>query len=151
MNSNRVRTVGQLFARVAPTTWHWRPVSGTQHATWELVQDGAPPSNVFALGEALSRQARLIAAFNPAVLLEVDVAEEHILDASERLELVAMVLERHLRRAYRLKHSEHYDDLNHLVREISAVLASLQESTQGSQRLLIAVEEVERQVLGNAG
>jgi hypothetical protein len=135
--------IRRLLARVSPSGWRWQPFDGTAGPAWELVQEGTPPSEVFALGEVLSAQARLIAAFTPAVLLSVAEAEEQRLDAAERLEQAALVLQRHLRRCYRLKQHEHYDDLGQLTHTLAAVLENLVASTQGSAVLLKALEEAQ--------
>jgi hypothetical protein len=133
--------VRRLLARVTMSPWRWQPVEGTAQPTWELVQDGAAQTQVFALGEVLSVQARLIGTFTPAVLGEVATAEEQQLDAAERLEQAAVVLRRHLRRCYRLKQREHYKDVGRLARALASVLESLTASTQGSALLLKALEE----------
>lgn len=138
-----LKVSGRLLAQVTAKDWRWQPVEGAASPTWELVQDGMPRSEVYALGEVLSAQARVIAAFTPAALLELSAVEGHRLDAAERLEQASMVLRRHLGRCYRLKQREHYDDLVQLTRKLAAVLVSLGASAQGSELLLEALEESE--------
>ena len=108
-----------------------------------LVQEGAPPTNIYAIGSVLSNQARLIANLGPPVLAEIENAQALALDATEGLEFATLVLERYLQRAYRLKHHEHYSDLRLLVKNVAAVLSALQQSTLVSNRLLDSLELAE--------
>ncbi|MFG6486250.1 hypothetical protein ACG04R_06170 [Roseateles sp. BYS78W] len=135
--------IRRLLSRVSPSGWRWQPVEGTAGPAWELVQDGAAPSEVFALGEVLSGQARLIAAFTPSVLSSLETAEEQRLEAAERLEQASLVLRRHLRRCHRLKQQEHYEDLRQLTQLLSGVLENVGASVHASSVLLEALEEAQ--------
>jgi hypothetical protein len=118
-------------------------LAGTDGAVRALVQDGAPETNIYAVGEVLSHQARLIAEFGPPLLVDIADARERALDTAERLEVLSDVLERLLKRAYRLRHREHYSDLGTLTRGVAAVLATLNTSALDSKRLLDALELAE--------
>ena len=122
------------------TPWRWVLVADSNGSTRGLVQEGAPPTNIYAIGSVLSRQARLIAELGPPVLADLENAQALALDATEGLEFATLVLERHLQRAYRLKHHEHYSDLRLVVKNVAAVLSALQRSSLVSNRLLDSLE-----------
>ena len=125
------------------TPWRWVLVADSDGAMRGLVQDGAPPTNIYAIGSVLSSQARLIADLGPPVLADLENAQALALDATEGLEFATLVLERHLQRAYHLKHYEHYSDLRLLVKNVAAVLSALQQSALVSNRLLDSLELAE--------
>ena len=125
------------------TPWRWVLVADADGAMRALVQDGAPATNIYAIGAVLSSQARLIAELGPPVLADLESAQALALDATEGLEFATLILERHLQRAYRLKHHEHYADLRLLVKNVAAVLSALQQSTLVSNRLLDSLELAE--------
>jgi|GEM_PF-6572099 len=125
------------------TPWRWVLVADSDGAMRGLVQEGAPPTNIYAIGSVLSNQARLIANLGPPVLAEIENAQALALDATEGLEFATLVLERYLQRAYRLKHHEHYSDLRLLVKNVAAVLSALQQSALVSNRLLDSLELAE--------
>lgn len=131
------------FGQHSLAPWRWTLLAGTDGAVRALVQEGAPETNVYAVGEVLSHQARLIAEFGPPVLVDIMEARETALDTAERLEFLTDVLARLLGRAYRLRHRAHYSDLGALTRGVAAVLVSLNSSTLDSKRLLDALELAE--------
>ena len=120
--------------------WRWTLLAGTDGAVRALVQDGAPETNVYAVGEVLTHQARLIAELGPSVLVDFTEAQERALDVAETLDYLTDVLEGLLRRAYRHRHREHYSDLGVLTRGVTAMLVSLNSSALDSKRLLDALE-----------
>lgn len=130
------------------TPWRWVLVADSDGAMRTLVQDGASPTHIYALGSVLSSAARLIAEFGPPALAELESAQAMALDATEGLEFATFVLERHLPRAYRLKHHEHYRDLRLLVKSVGAVLSALQQSAMVSNRLLDSLELAEARSRG---
>lgn len=131
------------FGQHSLESWRWTLVADAEGAVRALVQDGAPDTNIYAIGAVLSPQARLIAELGPPVLAEVAAAQENALDAAEQLEFLADVLKRLLSRAYRLGHGEHYADLRTMTRGIAAALVSLKGLTLDSKRLLDALELAE--------
>ena len=143
MSADTPRVLQQLFALMPPLEWEWRPLPADEGPAFELVQKGGAPTNVFALGSTLSRQARWVQAMGPAVLVERAEACEGPLHAAERLQQLTERLTRHLQRCYRLHHQEHYEDLRLMARDVRAILQDLQAPERAAQLLMKALDEVQ--------
>ncbi|MES2992301.1 MAG: hypothetical protein V4844_12860 [Pseudomonadota bacterium] len=142
MSAGTPRVLQQLFALMPPLEWEWRPLPVEDGPAFELVQQGGSPTNVFVLGATLSRQARWVEAMSPVFLLEIAEACEGQQQAIERLQQLSERLTRHLRRCYRLRHQEHYEDLRLMAQDVQAVLQDLEAPERTAQLLMKALDEV---------
>lgn len=115
-----------LYALSSKGPWRWQ-LTGENRNLWELVHGGSTTApSVYAIGQTLSPQARLIAELHPQVLAELGVSEENCQLALERLQRLQWSLERVQRRAYRQGQREHYQDLGEAMTELQMVLRLLE-------------------------
>lgn len=111
--------------------WKWQLVETAPGDTpmRALVQDdGAGGENlcgIFAVGETLSLQARVIEQVSPTVLKEVSERAVLVQDAKERLEPLMQLAQRLTQRAYQHKRSDEYADLQQLRATLSVLLKLL--------------------------
>ena len=115
--------------------WKWRLVETApgDSPMRALVQDdgagGERLCGVFAVGETLSLQARVIEQVSPAVLKEVSERAVLVQDAKERLEPLVQLAQRLTQRAYQHKRTDEYPDLQRLRAGLS-VLHRLLDATE---------------------
>lgn len=115
--------------------WRWRLVEAApgDAPMRALVQDdGAGGENlcgIFAVGETLSLQARVIEQVSPTVLKEVSERAMLVQDAKERLEPLMQLAQRLTQRAYQHKRADEYADLQRLRAGLS-VLNKLLDATE---------------------
>lgn len=108
-----------LLGRGAPR-WHWQLVESApgEPPVRALVQDdgmgGTTLCGVFAMGETLSLQARVLAQVSPALLKEASERALLLEDAAERVQPLTELAQRLTQRAYQHKRSDEYSDLQRL-------------------------------------
>lgn len=133
--------------------WKWRLVETAPGDTpmRALVQDdsagGENLCGIFAVGETLSLQARVIEQVSPTVLKEVSERAVLVQDAKERLEPLMQLAQRLTQRAYQHKRSDEYADL-HQLRATLSVLLKLLDATEapGLDELVDWEVEAKREV-----
>lgn len=114
--------------------WRWQLVESEpgQTPVRALVQDdgqgGINVCGVFAMGDTLSLQARVIAQVSPTLLKELGDRAVLIEDIKDRVYLLEQLAQRLKNRAYRNRRNDEYQDLLEL-RATLVVLQKLLEST----------------------
>jgi hypothetical protein len=126
-------TLPHLYALLlgrGATPWRWELVETEAGETpvYVLAQDdgtgGKNECGVYAVGEPLSLQARVLARVTPSLLKEASERAMRVEDARERLQSLTQLAQRLSQRAYAQKRSDEYGDLQHL-RQSLALLQKL--------------------------
>jgi hypothetical protein len=110
--------------------WQWQSAEDRADGTrcWVLVQKTAEGDlrdcGVYALGDQLTLQARVLAMVTPAVLLDVSERALRVEDARERLQHLESVIRRCLSRAYHRQDKANYADFRWALSE-SVVVSKL--------------------------
>ena len=114
--------------------WRWQLVETAAEdvPVRALAQDdeagGRSLCGVFAVGQTLSLQARVIEQVSPVLLAEVSERALLVQDAKERIEPLMQLAQRLTQRAYQHKRLDEYKDLQRL-RASLAVVQQLLEAT----------------------
>lgn len=132
--------------------WRWQLVETApgESPVRALVQDdGAGGTNlcgIFAVGQTLSLQARVIAQVSPALLKEAGERAVLLQDAKELLESLMQLAQRLTQRAYQHKRADEYQDLQKLRATLSVLHKLLDASkTPGLDQLNDWEVEAERE------
>lgn len=126
-----------LLLAKGSTDWRWQRVRADSDAEsgsaalWALVQDQGGPlgetlCGVFAIGETLSLQARVLEQVSPALLKDVGERAVIVEEARERVSGLVDLAQQLSTRAYRHKRADEYDDLRSLRAGLQVLLQLLE-------------------------
>lgn len=126
-----------LLLAKGSTDWRWQRVRADSDAEpgsaalWALVQDQGGPlgetlCGVFAIGETLSLQARVLEQVSPTLLKDVGERAVIVEEARERVTGLVDLAQQLSTRAYRYKRADEYDDLRSLRAGLQVLLQLLE-------------------------